>query len=142
MIKFDLACDNHHHFEAWFSSNSDFDSQVKKGYVTCPHCGSDDVQKALMVPAVSTGRDKDRKQQMMMNAAQAEAVKQMREMVKQVKANTENVGERFPEEARKIHYGETEAKGIRGQASIDEVHDLIDEGVDIIPLPDLPDDQN
>lgn len=142
MIKFGLACDNLHDFEAWFSSNSDFDDQLKEGYVTCPHCGSDNVQKSLMVPAVSTGRSKDKKQQMMMNAAQAEAMKQMREMVKQVKANTENVGERFPEEARKIHYGETEAKGIRGQASVDEVHELIDEGVEIVPLPDLPDEQN
>lgn len=142
MIKFNLACKNTHDFEAWFSSGSDFDDQQSRGLVSCPHCGSVDVQKALMVPSVSTGRAKEAKQQMMMSAAQQEAMKTIREMVKQVKDNTENVGDKFSEEARKIHYGETEARGIHGSASLDEVHELVEEGVEIMPLPDVPEDQN
>lgn len=142
MIKFNLACENAHDFEAWFSSGSDFEDQQARGLVSCPHCGSVDVQKALMVPSVSTGRAKEAKQQMMMSAAQQEAMKTIREMVKQVKDNTENVGDKFSEEARKIHYGETEARGIHGSASLDEVHELVEEGVEIMPLPDVPEDQN
>lgn len=142
MIKFNLACENSHDFEAWFSSGSDFENQQGRGLVECPHCGSTNVQKALMVPSVSTGRAKEAKQQMMMSAAQQEAMKTIRDMVKQVKDNTENVGDKFSEEARKIHYGETEARGIHGSASIDEVHELVEEGVDIMPLPDVPEDQN
>lgn len=142
MIKFNLTCENMHDFEAWFSSGSDFDDQQSRGLVSCPQCGSADVKKALMVPSVSTGRAKDAKQQMMMSAAQQEAMKTIREMVNQVKSNTENVGDKFSEEARKIHYGETEARGIHGNASLDEVHELVEEGVEIMPLPDVPEDQN
>lgn len=142
MIKFNLACENMHDFEAWFSSGSDFEDQQSRGLVDCPHCGSVDVQKALMVPSVSTGRAKEAKQQMLMSAAQQEAMNNIREMVKQVKTNTENVGDQFSEEARKIHYGETEARGIHGNASIEEVHELVEEGVEIMPLPDVPEDQN
>ena len=142
MIKFNLACEKAHDFEAWFSSGLDFEDQQSRGLVSCPHCGSVDVQKALMVPSVSTGRAKEAKQQMMMSAAQQEAMKTIREMVKQVKDNTENVGDKFSEEARKIHYGETEARGIHGSASLDEVHELVEEGVEIMPLPDVPEDQN
>ena len=95
-----------------------------------------------MVPAVSTGRSKDKKQQMMVNAAQAQAMKAMQDMVREVKANSEDVGDKFPEEARKMHYGEKDARGIYGKATKDEVHDLVEEGVEIVPLPDLPESQN
>lgn len=146
MIKFNLACDQSHTFEAWFSTSADYDVQKEQGYVSCPHCGSANVDKALMVPAVSTARSKEKKQQVMAHAAQyaaqAEAMKAMREMVQKVKSTSEDVGEKFPEEARKMHYGEADPRGIYGKASMEEVHELVEEGVDLMPLPDLPDDQN
>lgn len=142
MIKFNLACEQAHTFEAWFSSSADYDDQKAKGYISCPHCGSEKVEKALMVPAVSTARSKEKKQQLIAHAAQAEAMKAMREMVQKVKSTSEDVGEKFPEEARKMHYGEADARGIYGKASMDDVNELIDEGVDVMPLPELPDDQN
>lgn len=142
MIKFNLACDKMHDFEGWFSTGADFEEQKQRGFLNCPTCGSSDVQKALMVPSVSTGRSQDKKKKMLVSAAQQEAMNAVRDMVKQVKSNTEDVGERFTEEARKIHYGETQARGIRGQATTNDVQELVDEGVEIMPLPELPDDQN
>lgn len=142
MIKFNLICDKQHDFEAWFSSSSDFDDQKLSGFVNCPICGSSEVDKALMVPAIATSRAKEKKQQMMKNIAQQEAMKTIQKMVTEVKENSENVGDKFPEEARKMHYGESDNRGIYGKASKDEVRDLVDEGIDVTPLPDLPDKQN
>jgi hypothetical protein len=142
MIKFNLACDQRHDFEAWFSSSADFDDQQTKALVTCPVCGSTKVEKALMVPAVSTGRSQDKKQQKLAADARQEVMSNIREMVNHVESNTEDVGTRFSEEARKMHYGESQARGIRGQASMDEVHELVDEGVEIVPIPELPDEKN
>lgn len=142
MIKFNLICDKQHDFEAWFSSSSDFDDQKFAGFVNCPLCGSSEVEKALMIPAVATSRAKEKKQQIMKNAAQQEAMKTIQKMVTEVKENSENVGDKFPEEARKMHYGESDNRGIYGKASQDEVRDLVDEGITVTPLPDLPDKQN
>lgn len=142
MIKFNLICDKEHDFEAWFSSSSDFDGQQIAGLVNCPMCGSSDIEKALMVPAVTTSRAQEKKQQIIKNAAQQEVMKTIQKMVTEVKENSENVGDKFPEEARKMHYGESDNRGIYGKASQDEVRDLVDEGIDITPLPDLPDKQN
>lgn len=142
MIKFNLICDKEHDFEAWFSSSSDFDDQQVAGYVTCPMCGSSEVEKALMIPAVATSRGQEKKKQMTKSAARQEAMKTIQKMVTEVKENSENVGEKFPEEARKMHYGESDNRGIYGKASHDEVRELVDEGIDITPLPDLPEKQN
>ncbi|MEW7009233.1 DUF1178 family protein [Lentilitoribacter sp. EG35] len=142
MIKFNLICNKHHDFEAWFSSSTDFDDQKDAGFVSCPICGSSVVEKALMVPAVATSRSKEKKQQMMKNTAQKEAMKAIQKMVTDVKENSENVGDQFPEEARKMHYGESDSRGIYGKASLDEVRELVDEGINVTPLPDLPDKQN
>lgn len=142
MIKFNLICDKQHDFEAWFSSSSDFDDQKIAGFVTCPMCGSCEVEKALMVPAVSTSRRQENKQQMIKNAAQQEAMKTIQKMVAEVKENSENVGDKFPEEARKMHYGESDNRGIYGKASQEDVRELVDEGIDVMPLPDLPDKAN
>lgn len=145
-MKFTLHCDNAHDFEAWFRSNEDYETQTKRGFVECPVCGSSQVEKALMAPAVATGRTKDaRKQAMMVAAGQAmqqEMAKKMRELTRHVKANADNVGERFPEEARQMHYGEKDAKPIYGTAAPEEVEELVDEGVSVMPLPDLPDELN
>lgn len=145
-MKFSLQCDNDHRFEAWFRSNADYETQVRRGFVECPECGSIRVAKALMAPSIATGAAKDaRKEAVMVAAGQAmrkQMLDKMRELTRQVKAQADDVGDRFPEEARKMHYGETTAKPIYGKASTDEVETLLDEGVEIMPLPELPEDLN
>ncbi len=142
MIRYSLICDNAHSFEGWFSQGADFDRQVESGFLTCPVCGSSAISKSLMAPSVSTARDKEARQQVAMDVARQETIVKLKEMVATIKANAEDVGERFPEEARKIHYGEADARGIMGKASLAEVKDLIEEGIEIAPLPVLPDDTN
>ncbi|MDE1156929.1 MAG: DUF1178 family protein [Neorhizobium sp.] len=140
MIKYSLSCDNGHAFEGWFSTGADFERQVETGFLTCPICNSAAISKSLMAPSVSTARKKEAKQQMAMDIARREAMAKLREAVNHVRAHAEDVGERFPEEARKIHYGEADARGIIGEASLSDVRELLDEGIDIAPLPDLPDE--
>jgi hypothetical protein len=142
LIRYSLSCDNAHGFEGWFSEGADFDRQVASGFLTCPVCGSASVGKTLMAPSVSTARKKEEKQAIVMDLARQEAIAKIKEAVASIKANAEDVGEKFPEEARKIHYGETGARGIIGQASIAEVRDLLDEGIAIAPIPVLPEDAN
>ncbi|MEN0087265.1 MAG: DUF1178 family protein [Pseudomonadota bacterium] len=146
MIKYGLKCASDHQFEAWFDSSASFDEQSKRGFVTCPECGSSDVTKALMTPGVSTGRRKDARKEAVQVAALASVQGEMRAKMKEVRdhilANTEDVGVSFPEEARKMHYGEVEQRGIRGAAAPEEVKSLVDEGVEIAPVPALPDDAN
>ncbi len=143
MIKFNLGCDKGHEFEIWFGSSSDFDKQRERNLLTCPQCGSGEVEKALMAPSVTTGRKKDALVQVAnMQQAQKEILTKMRELRDKVIETGENVGNKFPEEARKIHYGETEARGIYGQASMEEATELAEEGVEFLPLPDLPENQN
>lgn len=142
MIRYSLHCDRAHEFEGWFSSSEDFDRQVEAGFVTCPHCNSSAVSKLLMAPQVNTSRQKERSQALAMDAQRREMIRRLKEVVEDIRRNSEDVGDRFPEEARKIHYGETEARGIIGQASHDEVISLIEEGIQIAPLPTLPDDAN
>ncbi|MBP2550134.1 hypothetical protein J2858_003070 [Neorhizobium galegae] len=142
MIRYSLICDNAHPFEGWFSQSADFDRQVESGFLTCPVCGSAAISKSLMAPSVSTARSKQERQQVAMDVARQETITKLKEMVATIKANAEDVGERFPEEARKIHYGEADARGIMGKASLADVKDLIDEGIEIAPLPVLPDETN
>lgn len=142
MIRYTLVCDNAHSFEGWFSSSSDFDQQVESGFLTCPVCNSASVSKALMAPSVSTARKQEQRQQVAMDIARQEAIAKLREAVQTIRSSAEDVGERFPKEARKIHYGETEQRGIIGQASLNEVRELIDEGIEVAPLPVLPEDAN
>lgn len=142
MIRYSLNCDNAHAFEGWFSTSADFDAQVESGFLTCPVCGSTAIHKSLMAPAVATARKQEQRQQVAMDAARREAMEKLKEAVQAIRANADDVGERFPEEARKIHYGEADARGIIGQASIAEVHELIEEGIEVAPLPVLPDDAN
>jgi len=133
MIKYALRCVEDHRFEGWFSSSADFDQQKEEGILECPVCGSNDVQKALMAPAVRTAR----------RAARTEAMEVVRKTWNEaarkaqnyVEKNFDNVGKQFPEEARKIHYGEAEERQIFGQATPAEVKDLKDEGVAVAPVP-------
>lgn len=140
MIRFSLHCDHAHEFEAWFRSNDDFDVQRKRGFVSCPECGSQKVEKALMAPAVSTSR-KQEKMALAMGEQQRKVVAALKEMSENVRKNAENVGDKFAEEARKIHFGEAEARGIYGAATFDEVKGLAEDGVDFVPLPVFPDDR-
>lgn len=142
MIRYALICESGHGFEGWFSGSSDFEGQLARGLVECPVCGSKSVSKALMAPSVSTARKKDARQMLVAEAAQKEALAKIRAAVAEIKASAEDVGERFPEEARRIHYGEAETRGIIGQASAEEAKDLIEEGIPVAPLPVLPDDVN
>lgn len=142
MIKYTLACDNGHSFEGWFSSSADFDRQAELGLVSCPACGSVSVAKQLMAPSVSTARKRDETKVLMLDQARKEAVAKIRELVTAIRENAEDVGEKFPEEARKIHYGEAEQRGLIGQTTVDEAKALLDEGIEIAPLPVLPDDVN
>ena len=142
MISFNLCCEHDHEFEGWFSSSDDFDAQMGKGFVTCPSCDSANVVKSLMAPMVSTARKKEK---LALSAAQSASdissadLKTLRDKLID---GSENVGRQFPEEARKIHYGETEARSIHGEADRNEVESLLEEGVGIIPVPTLPEDIN
>ncbi|ANK93347.1 MULTISPECIES: DUF1178 family protein [Rhizobium] len=142
MIRYSLTCDNAHEFEGWFSESADFDRQVASGFLTCPVCHSAAISKLLMAPSVSTARKKDERQTLAMDAMRREALQKLKEAVAAVKANSEDVGTKFPEEARKIHYGEADARGIIGQATVDEAQALVEEGIEIAAIPVLPEDVN
>lgn len=142
MIRYSLSCDNAHEFEGWFCESADFDRQVASGFLTCPVCNSAAISKLLMAPSVSTARKKNEMQTLAMDAARKEAMAKLKEAVDAIKANAEDVGAKFPEEARKIHYGEADARGIIGKATPDEAQALVDEGIEIAAIPVLPDDIN
>ncbi|ATU90648.1 DUF1178 family protein [Phyllobacterium zundukense] len=137
MIRFSLHCDHDHDFEGWFRSNDDFDTQAEKHLVTCPVCNSHKVEKALMAPSVTTGRQKEK-----IAVAMSKMVTELKEMAQKVRENADYVGSDFAEEARKIHFGEVEKRGIYGEATGEEVKSLLEDGVDVMPLPVFPEDHN
>ncbi|PHR22307.1 MAG: hypothetical protein COA37_11295 [Hoeflea sp.] len=139
MIRFSLHCDKEHEFEGWFSSSKDFDGQSERGLVECPICGSREIGKSLMAPAVAVSKDAPARP-LAMDPERREMMRKLRDMVQAVKQNSEDVGERFADEARKIHHGEAEARGIIGKASADDAKSLIEDGIEIAPLPEFPDD--
>ncbi|NGN44911.1 DUF1178 family protein [Mesorhizobium sp. CGMCC 1.15528] len=141
MIKFSLTCERSHDFEGWFRNNEDFEKQQKRGLVDCPACGSHKVEKALMAPAVSTGRKKE-KIALAMNEQQRAAMAQLKALSEKIRENSDYVGDKFAEEARKIHFGESDARGIYGEATLDEAKSLAEDGVEFMPIPTFPDDQN
>ncbi len=141
MIRFSLICDNEHEFEAWFRSSDDFETQKKRGFVDCPSCGSHKVEKALMAPAVSTAR-KQEKVALAMGEEQRRMMTQMKAMAEKIRANADYVGDKFAEEARKIHFGEADQRGIYGEATLEEAKSLAEDGVDFMPVPVFPEDQN
>ncbi len=141
MIRYALICDAEHEFEAWFRNGEDFDAQLSRGLVTCPVCHSAKVQKALMAPAVSTAR-KQEKIAFAMGDEQRKALAKLKAMADEARKSADYVGDRFAEEARKIHFGEADARGIYGEATVDEARSLVEDGVDFMPLPVFPDDAN
>ena len=139
MIQYSLHCSNGHQYDAWFKSAAAFDEQQARGIVTCAVCGDGVIEKAPMAPSVArTDGNK-----VSLSAAHPDAAK-FREMLRayrqKVTSEADYVGDKFAEEARKIHFEETEARGIYGEATRDEVAGLIDDGVDFMPLPDVADD--
>ena len=147
MIKFHLICEHEHEFEGWFASNDEFQEQKKRDLLSCPMCDSHKVTKALMAPAVKPSRkgaiaSSGTGVAMGGGGIAAETMSKLRALRKEIENVAENVGDKFPEEARKIHYGETEARGIYGKASLEDAASLHEEGVNVFPLPELPEDKN
>jgi hypothetical protein len=169
MIRYALACAKGHEFESWFANSAAFDKQKKRGLVTCPMCGSAKVDKAIMAPRLVRG-DAERiaapvpqqpsapalPQQVpalptvppgksavaMMSPPERELRQKLKELRDHVTKNAQYVGQRFPEEARKMHYGEIEHRSIYGEASPEDAKALHEEGIEFHPLPVLPDDHN
>jgi hypothetical protein len=149
MIKFALACDNGHGFESWFPDGEAYQQQARRGLIACPECGSTRVDKAIMAPAIVGAARREREERAAAPVPVAliderrRALRQAaRELRREIEANTDDVGAEFPKIARAIHAGETLERAIRGQATRAEVEALIDEGVDVLPMPFTPDDFN
>lgn len=137
MIRYTLICDRDHEFDGWFASSDGFDAQVAAGEVLCPHCGTDRVTKGLMAPNIAKGRANAIETPPQAALAQKMSM-MMLALKKHVEENCDYVGDAFAEEARRIHYGETEHRDIYGEATLDEARELIEEGVEVAPLPVVP----
>ena len=137
MIHYALVCTKGHEFDGWFSSSAGFEEQVAVGDVRCPVCNSKKVRRALMAPAIARGGAPK-----VMNDAQAEAMERVSQIMTalrhHVEENFDYVGDDFAEEARRIHYGETEHRDIYGETTLEEAQELIEEGVELAPLPSQP----
>lgn len=158
MIRYTLICDNGHEFESWFPSSGGFEEQARRGFVTCPACNSAKVERAIMAPNVARSdlgaRPAEPSPEAPAPAAASPAPvalmsdkeKAFREMLtalhQHVHENAEHVGERFADEALKIHHGEAESRAIYGEATADDARMLHEEGVDFLPLPRLPGTRN
>jgi hypothetical protein len=130
-----LQCSHGHGFEGWFASEDDFQGQLQRGLVECPLCGDPSVVKMPSAPRLNLGGGREEPKQDVMATPDAAMQAAWLKMVRHVMSSTEDVGERFAEEARRIHYGETEERGIRGQASRAETEALLEEGIGVLPLP-------
>ena len=139
MIVFNLTCSNHHPFEGWFASAADFEQQKQSSLLSCPLCGSLKISKALHAPYVNTGNaskppERERHGQNI-TGQYANVGDELSQLVEHLIANTEDVGDAFPEEARKIHYQEAPERKIRGHASREDVKEMREEGIEVIALP-------
>lgn len=137
MIVFDLRCDNDHVFEAWFADSESFGEQHTAGEILCPICGDDHIEKAPMAPAVSTTKGREAAESRSTFGA-GEAMRALADLRRQVEESCEYVGDKFADEARKIHYSERDKRDIYGQATMEEAESLQDEGVDFHQIPWLP----
>ncbi|MDQ8732062.1 DUF1178 family protein [Bradyrhizobium sp. LHD-71] len=172
MIRYSLQCDRGHAFESWFQDSASFEKQAKRSLVRCPTCDSAKVEKSIMAPQIprkgrtaeqrageervihtSAARKKAAAEaapataetpaaESLMMGQETELRAKLKELRDHIKANADNVGDQFPEQARKMHYGEIEHRPIYGDASPSEAKALIEEGVEVMPLPVLPDDRN
>ena len=159
MIRYALVCGKGHGFESWFQNSAAYDKQAKRKLIECPACGSLKVEKTIMAPRLAR-KDKSTSIAVREETAPAEAAtpdsspvamispqehefrRKLKELRDHLTANADNVGKKFPEEARKMHYGETEHRSIYGEASAEDAKELHDEGIAFHPLPVLPDERN
>ncbi len=136
MILFDLKCDKNHKFEAWFASSSNYEDQLKNKLIVCPYCNSTKIEKSLMAPNINTkGSSKNNKKDNKKVISQQKLVNQIKKFRKFIEKNTDNVGKNFAEEARKIYYGETKSRPIRGESTENEAQELVEEGIPFSKLP-------
>ena len=161
MIRYALHCDHAHDFEIWFQDSTDYDKQAKRGLVTCPFCDSNKVEKAIMAPRVAGTRKgkrarpepvtsetapaaapSDTNPVAMMSPQESEFRAKLKELREHIVKNADNVGKKFPDEARKMHYGEIDHRSIYGEATADDAKALAEEGIEFHPLPILPEDRN
>lgn len=165
MIRYSLSCKNRHVFDSWFQDSSAFDRQVKRKLVTCPQCGDTRIEKTIMAPQVSDSKRVKRSKAVetildktaakpagaapaaqepvaMVSPQERELRAKLKELREHIVKNSDHVGARFPEEARKMHYGEIEHRSIHGEASMDEARELAEEGIEFYPVPVLPDERN
>jgi hypothetical protein len=159
VIRYALICEGGHEFESWFSDSAAYDKQVKRKLVTCPVCDSAKVEKAIMAPRLAR-KDKSNSgaepteapapmpvpaapaAPVMISPQEREFRVKLKELRDHLTSNSDNVGRKFPEEARKMHYGEIEHRSIYGEASPDDAKALHEEGIEFHPLPVLPDERN
>ena len=136
MIRYQLSCDSGHQFEAWFPSAHAFDSQKSLGQVTCSVCGSAEVKKDLMAPAVRPARSQGEKPKLSQPKTEIEAA--IAEMRRQVEENSEYVGMSFASEARRIHDGDAPERAIYGEAKLEDARAMLEDGIQVAPLPFMP----
>lgn len=144
MIKYRLACSAGHEFEGWFQSSDAYDVQAAQGHVTCPHCGSPHVAKAIMAPSVSMAAKHAGSEPVPPGGKLSSQELQglMRRLRREIEAKADYVGPRFAEEARKMHEEEGSDRGIYGEATLDEAASLAEDGIPFLPVPRLPEDLN
>lgn len=158
MIRYALACDKGHVFESWFQNSAAYEKQAKAALITCPVCNSAKVEKTLMAPGVVGAKKavapppappasprpaaETASPVAMMSPQERELRTKLKELRDHLTKNADYVGQKFPEEARKMHYGETEHRSIYGEASPDQAKELHEEGIEFHPLPVLPDERN
>ena len=161
MIRYALVCDKGHAFESWFADSAAYDKQAKRGLVTCPQCGSAKVEKAIMAPRLASSKKRKAPIEAaavletpaatpaaspapvaMVSPQEREFRAKLKELRDHLVKNADHVGPKFPEEARKMHYGEIEHRSIYGEASPDEAKALAEEGIEAYPLPVLPEERN
>ena len=161
MIKYTLVCEKGHDFESWFADSAAYDKQEKRKLIACPLCGSAKVEKAIMAPRLSTTAKKRGAPAVlpaptpeapapaappapvaMISPQEQDIRAKLKELREHLTKNADDVGQKFPEEARKMHYGEIEHRSIYGVASPDEAKELAEEGIEFHPLPVLPDERN
>lgn len=130
MIIYDLVCTDGHRFEGWFSQPGDFRTQQDQGLLNCPQCGSREISKLPTASRIRTQRRQKAREE------ETETATVLEKLQSTIDERFEDVGDRFPEEARRIHYGETEPRDIRGTATADEARELLDEGVAVVAVPD------
>ena len=141
MIRYDLVCENEHFFESWFKDSKSYQKQLEANEIACPKCNNSNISKSLMAPGIPK-KTNTINGNVIANSSSSSINNAIRKIRDEIKKDSEYVGDQFPEEARKIHYNEAEMRSIYGKASKKEITELVDEGIDIIQIPEIPDDKN